>query len=300
VSGTAVLPLDFLWTAPESCPTQAEVVQQLSKAVDGGEKELPPLTARAVVTRDGANWRLELTTEIDGRRGTRLLEAESCEGLSRAATLVLALTFGEGLARRQAEAEARAAEPKPPPPPEPATPPPPSPPPPAEPPRWQLWAASAIGSDPLSDIGPAVATGFSVEPGLLRLGLRLEATFPRSTAFGSSGTEVQSYAFSGGVQACVAPRWGSVQLWGCADTGLTLLQARGEGTARDREATIPLYGAGPALGGAWLFHPDAFLQLGATLRFFFERPELVVQGLAKRRRIHPLTMSGELGAGVRW
>jgi hypothetical protein len=300
VAGTAVLPLDFLWTAPESCPTQAEVVQQLSKAVDVGEKELPPLTARAVVTQDGAVWRLELTTEVDGRRGTRLLEADSCEGLSRAATLVLALTFGEGLARRQAEAEARAAEPTPPPPPEPAKPPPPSPPPPAEPPRWQLWAASAIGTDALGGFGPALAAGLAVRPSLLRLGLRIEATFPRSTPLVGFEGNANSYSFSAGLQACVAPAWSSLQLAACADVGATLLRASGEGTARDQAATIPLYGAGPGFSAAWLFHRHAFLQLGVSSRFFFEHPELVVEGLPQTRRVELSSFSGELGAGARW
>ena len=297
MGGTAVLPLDFIWTAPESCPTQAEVVQQLSKAVDAGDKELPPLAARAVVTQDGANWRLELTTEMDGRRGTRLLEADSCEGLARAATLVLALTFGEGLARRQAEAEARAAQPAPKPP---QPPPEPSKPPPPEPPRWQLWAASAIGSDALGGFGPALAAGLAVRPSLLRLGLRLEATFPRSTPLVGFDGDANGFSFGAGLQACVAPTWNSLQLAACADVGATLLRASGEGTARDQAATIPLYGAGPAFSAAWLFHRHAFLQLGVSSRFFFERPELVVEGLAPTRRVELSSLSGELGAGARW
>lgn len=296
---SAVLPLDFTWTAPDECPTQAEVVQQLSKAVDGADKELPPLTARATVRRDGASWRLELTTAMDGRRGTRLLEADSCEGLSRAATLVLALTFGEGLARRQAEAEARATPAKPPPEPTPAR---PSPPPPHLPERLrlQLWAGTAAGSDPLGGLGPAVVAGFALQPGLLRIGVRLEASLPRSTALIGFNGEVQSHSFSGGLQACAAPGWAAWQVSACADVGATLLRASAQGTARDRSANVPLYGAGPALGATWLLHPHAFVQLGVTSRFFFERPELVVQGLAERRRVEPFTVSGELSAGVRW
>ena len=57
---TLVLYLDFTWTAPDTCPTQAQVVEELSRAVDAGGKELPPLTARATVEHDGATWRLEV------------------------------------------------------------------------------------------------------------------------------------------------------------------------------------------------------------------------------------------------
>ena len=66
--------------APDTCPTRAEVIEELSKAVDPGAKELPPLTARAVVQQDGARWRLELVTEMEGLHGTRQLEADSCAG----------------------------------------------------------------------------------------------------------------------------------------------------------------------------------------------------------------------------
>jgi hypothetical protein len=214
--------------------------------------------------------------------------------------LVLALTLGEGLARRQAEAEARATQPPAPPPALPPTPAPAQAPPKVQPPRWQLWAGTAAGTDPLGGVGPAIAAGFALQPGLLRFGLRLEATFPRSTPLVGFRGEVRSTSFGAGLEACVAPAWGSVQLAACADGGLTALLASGEGTARDSEVSVPLYGAGPAISVEWLFHPRAFLRLGGASRFFFERPELVVQGLAESRHVELLTLSGELGAGVRW
>ena len=197
------LALDFTWTAPDTCPTRAEVVEQLSKAVDSGTKELPPLTARAVVQQDGTTWRLELETELDGRHGTRLLEADSCEGLTRAATLVLALTLGEGLARRQAEAEARAAEPPPPPKPPPPPPKPPAPPPPALPvvPRWSLWAGAGAGTDALGAWGPGLALGAAFKPDLLMIRVGAGATLPRSTALVGSGGNVRSFSVSGDVAA---------------------------------------------------------------------------------------------------
>jgi hypothetical protein len=208
---------------------------------------------------------------------------------------VLALTLGEGLERRrQAEVEARAAAPKP----KAAEPPPP----PAERDEataW-LWAATAAGTDPLGAFGPAVALGFSLQPSLLRLGVRLEATFPRSTPLPGSGGEVQSFSFAAELETCLAPALPPLQLSACASAGITVLEATGQGTARDDRATVPLYAVGPALGAEWLFHPSAFLRLGVAARFYLVRPELVVEDLPQRRRISSASVSGTLGAGVRW
>jgi len=299
--GTLVLHLDFTWTAPDTCPTQAQVVEELSRAVDADGKELPPLSARATVERDGATWRLELSTEMDGVAGTRQLQADSCDGLARAATLVLALTLGEGLARRQqAEAEAKAAPPPPKPAPEPAPPKPPPPPPPPAPSRALVWAAVALGSDPLRALGPGLTLGAAFQPSLLRLGASVATSAPRSTPFAGSGGDLRSFTFSGSLEACLAPKLPPLQLAACANGGLTLLEVEGRGTARDRRASVPLYGLGPSIAAEWVLSKNAFLRLAVVSRFFLKRPELVVEDLPEQKRIAGADASGELGAGVRW
>jgi hypothetical protein len=294
-----VLPLDFTWTAPDTCPTRAEVVEQLSQAVDAGGKELPPLSARAVVTQDGQSWRLQLETEMDGRRGTRLLEADSCEGLSRAATLVLALTLGEGLARRQAEDEARATTPPAP------TPPPPPPKPvataePAEPATLQLRAAAALGTDALGVLGPGWAIGAAYQRALLRVGVKWAGTLPRSTALTDPGVDVRTFGMSFGLEACLAPTLQPLALAVCAEGGLTLLQAKGSGSARDERATLPLSHLGPSVGAQWLLGERAFIGLGLVSHFYLKRPLLLVQGSPSRRRVETASVSAELGGGVRF
>ena len=295
-----MVPFDFSWTAPETCPTRADVVAELSKAVDSGGRELPPLTAHAVVVQDGATWRLELMTEMDGRRGTRLLEADSCEGLARAATLVLALTVGEGLERRrQAEVEARAAPPPPP------KVPPPAPPPAqrrSEPTRMLLSAAVAVGSDPLGTFGPSMMVGIAFQPNLLKFGARVEAALPRSTQFLDSGAggDVQSVSNTFDLQVCLAPTLEPLEFSACALGAVTVLDAEGQGTALDSRANLPLYSIGPSVGASWLLHESAFLELSFLSRFYLARPELVVEGLPQRRQIEPMSVSGLLGGGVRW
>jgi len=273
----------------------------LSKAVDAGGKELPPLSAQAVVQQEGATWHLELTTEMDGRRGTRRLEADSCEGLARAATLVLALTLGEGLARRQqAEVEEQEARALPAPEVSPALEPAPVPTQEPEAFRVLLWAAAVLGSDPLGAFGPAAALGVALQPNLLQIGLRLEGTLPRSTQFAGSGGDVHGFSLTADLQACLAPQLSSIQLAACANAGVTAWSVSGDGTARDSRVLIPLYSLGPSIGARWLVSDNAFLSLGLVSRFFLLRPDLVVEGLPQRRPIETASVSAELGGGVRW
>lgn len=290
-------PLDITWTAPEGCPTLEQVIEELTKAVDPGDKQLPPLMARAIVQQDGATWRLQLLTEIDGRRGVRLLEADSCEGLARASTLVMALALGEGLARReQAEVEASAAPP--PVPPAPSAPPVPAPAP--EPLRALIWLAGGLGTDAVGELGPALSLGAALQPSLLQVGVRLEVTLPRSSALVASGGTLDTSSFTADIATCLAPTLQPVQLAACVHGGFTLLAAKGEGTARDDSALIPLPGVGPSAGLRWLPSENAFLHLGIASRFFLARPQLVVEGISERRRVEAAGVGAELGGGVRW
>jgi hypothetical protein len=278
------------------------VLEQLNKAVDAGGKQLPALSAQAVVQQHGTVWHLDLTTEMDGRRGTRELEADSCDGLARAVTLVLALTLGEGIARRQqAEAEARAAAPEPEPASVEAT---PSVAPPPEPARSlpsYLWAAAGLGTDALGQLGPGAALGFAMQPaGALHLGLRLDATFPRTSGFHTSSSEIRSFSVSGTLQGCLASALPPLLLSGCIDAGVTALRVQGNGSARNDSAWVPLYGAGPSVTARWLFEQRAFVELSFLSRFFLSRPDLVVEGLNEQRRVEVASLAAELGAGVRW
>lgn len=301
-----MLSLDFTWTAPDTCPTRAEVAEQLSRAVDSGGKELPPLRARAVVTHEGAAWRLELETELDGRRGTRLLEADSCEGLARAATLVMALTLGEGLARRQAEEEARAASPPPRPPapaPAPLPPPKPAPPPPA-PARSETRGLAAfslgLGSDPLGELTPTAQLGLAYQPGIVRLAVSFGAGLPQTSDIGTSGVSARAHAFSGGVAACLVPVLPPLRLVACGEAGVTLLRASGRGSELDQSQRVPLYGLGPSLGVEWWLGERALLGVSLTSRFFVKRPELLIEGSPDGRRVEVANAGALLGGGVRW
>jgi hypothetical protein len=111
---------------------------------------------------------------------------------------------------------------------------------------------------------------------------------------------VQSFGFTGELGVCLVPTLAPVQISICGNGGVTLLDVRGQGTARDGSANVPLYGVGPSLGGRWLLGSNAFVNLDLASRFFVQRPELLVDGSVERRRIEAASLDASLGGGVRW
>jgi hypothetical protein len=98
----------------------------------------------------------------------------------------------------------------------------------------------------------------------------------------------------------LAPALPPLRFAACANGGVTLFEVEGRGTARDRHASVPLYGLGPSLAAEWVLSRNAFLRLAVVSRFFLARPELVVEDLPERKRLAAAQVNGELGAGVRW
>jgi hypothetical protein len=119
----AALPLELDWNAPAACPSADEVRSGVERSAVVRPGATPhPLAARAEVEQRAGRWVLRLHTVQDGAEGDRIIQANSCASLTRAAVLVLALALGQGI-----EAEPVAPSASPPTPPSPASPPAPAP-----------------------------------------------------------------------------------------------------------------------------------------------------------------------------
>jgi hypothetical protein len=83
-------PLDLEWVAPSGCPTRDAVLDDVARILGPKKTEAPiaRVSARAVLFRgEDAQWHVVIT--VSG--GERTLEASSCEEVTNAAALVLAL-----------------------------------------------------------------------------------------------------------------------------------------------------------------------------------------------------------------
>ena len=92
-------PLDLEWIAPSGCPSRAKVLDDIARILDRPRTESPlaRVAARAAPFRgEDGRWHVVLTISGDAA-GERTLDASSCEELSNAAELVLALRVDPAL-----------------------------------------------------------------------------------------------------------------------------------------------------------------------------------------------------------
>jgi len=91
------LPLTLEWSAPPDCPSRAQVraeVERIVRARPGFS--LPALSVDAQVLRTRNEYRVHLELTRAGETTRRDFQSESCHALLRAATLTIALSFGDG------------------------------------------------------------------------------------------------------------------------------------------------------------------------------------------------------------
>src|SRR5262249_14255911 len=94
----AALPLELTWTAPPGCATADEIRRELGRIARARPgRTLPRVSADGRIERSGEAFRLTLHTVQSGVHGERSLVAKECRSLEREVTLVLALSFGEGV-----------------------------------------------------------------------------------------------------------------------------------------------------------------------------------------------------------
>jgi len=94
--------LSLTWNAPEQlCPSPAQVARDALELVGPGESRIRKAEATATVTQaEDGSWKVELVTEIDGHKGTRTLDARTCEELADATSLIVALMIDPQTKRR--------------------------------------------------------------------------------------------------------------------------------------------------------------------------------------------------------
>jgi hypothetical protein len=88
-------PIELAWYATDTCPDTVYVLNQAIRLAgpNGSLAYRRGVRARAIVARSPGGFRLELTTETDGSRGHRVLEAPSCRSLADATAMIIALVL---------------------------------------------------------------------------------------------------------------------------------------------------------------------------------------------------------------
>jgi hypothetical protein len=96
-------PIDLEWNAPAECPSRDAVLEDAARVVAKPPEPRSHATVRADVTRDPrGQWHAALSVDADGAHSERVLDAESCQEIARAAALIVAIVV-EGKEPAQAQ-----------------------------------------------------------------------------------------------------------------------------------------------------------------------------------------------------
>lgn len=332
------LPLDLAWEAPPECPTGDAVRAQLARVVRVRSGRTPPhLVAVARVEQQAGRWILHLRTQRDGMAGARQLEAGSCAALVGAATLVLALAFGEGVeladepllleprpsppvrarpdSPPRAEAPPAAAapaapEPVPPPPPEATAPPPdnetiavrarpisPAP----SPWHWALALDGRSSWGPMPNQAFGFGAGLDVGTDRFFANLHLGALPRAEEASAIPQVRARYTVFDGAASGCVragAPT--SVSLAGCVGGRIGALRGTAVGATQNDATTAPLYAVVVAARLEVPIYQAISGQLGFDVATALNRPWFAVHGIGDVHRVPRLTPSAAAGLAVRF
>jgi hypothetical protein len=308
------LPLELDWSGPDGCPTTSDVRSELERIAHAREgAQLSAVTVRGRIEHTRAAYVLKLETVADGLLGTKRLEAARCQDLLAAATLVIALTFGEDIelvAQGTGDPPREAAE-TPPKSSDPSDAPSPTQPAPAASvsalapaPRgrrfgWELGAGARglRGLERSPSLGPYVE--FRAGPRRISGSVSFAAFLPRESRF--EGVDLRSSAVVLSVGTCLAlvERWTRVGVCGLVEGGRVTMSAAP--VLDSREAHAPWYAASPSLELSWMLGAALALRVAAGAAVSLGRPRFVIDGLGT---VHETaTFAPGVGLGVaysRW
>jgi hypothetical protein len=273
------------WNAPAECPTEAEVLAEVARVLDGRRKDRVAVATRVDVERTpSARWRGTISLEIRDARSTRGFEAETCAGIASGAALIIAVTVEGGALPPSSSS------------PPPATAPPDatvatvvktaSPPPPALPSQLVVTTAGVLDTGLMpgtAAAGVEGALGWSRHLPVGRVRALVGAAyFPgRTTAPGSAGEGGQFSLLALSLRVCGAAAFGRFQAGPCLGAEMSRMSASGFGPATRFEEgdASSWWGAGVAGAAAsWSLSPGLAV---------FARGEMVVTAAQQRFVVQP-------------
>lgn len=224
-------PVLLTWNAPAGCPSGAAVRGQVERILGGATNHR--VVARADVTEAApADWSVHLVTDVDGARGERTLDANSCASLANATALIVALAVDPSRARaaQSTMPGARVAHPSAP---ELTAPQ-------SAPPSHTLKVQALVAAGAAFDVGtlPSPAVAGQLALGALFGPLRLEVSgadwfAQRATKDVDGASEgVRIHLFDAALRACVRDRFGlGFELNPCLGASVVVASSDGFGPA---------------------------------------------------------------------
>ncbi len=271
------------WSAPAECPSEAEVEGFVARDLGAIARGRTVVRASGVVSvRSDGRYGVELELDTGAAASSRReLSGVSCDEVSEAAALVVALTI-----RAEAEPAAR---------PEPEQPKEPQRPTVNRHERPYMAAALAldVGSLPKPTVGLALAGGMTFA--WLRVEPALAIYAPGSGDIAGTGEGARFLIGSGQLRACVPFPSSAVWLAPCLGGGVDWVHASGFGADETRStSTFDAFGTGALLGG-WDISPIISARVDVGVVAPLARPTFVVDGEGQVYHRGSVALRSQLG-----
>lgn len=318
LAATPARPAALTWDAPAGCPTADDVLEAVERTLARPDATRAPVTVTArVLGGPGDVWQASLTLAVGGTRTERQFEAESCDAIAAAASLIIA-TAVEDASGAPSEAPSTAAPP--------VTPVPPAsdetkPPPSAEPatatdrpPRFLVMANGVLDwttTSGLPAVGLEAAVGRSWSAGAWRLraigGVDLFPYLrpPVVPELGPVGGHLWQLGVSG--RACVGTTaLAAFEIGPCVGVEVVAMHADSAGGSTTdfatlERATLFWFSLLGSLAASWSVSPSMEVVIEGELVSSLERPTFGLRNDALvEYRIPALAFRGALGIALRF
>jgi hypothetical protein len=222
------------WQAPEGCPSQAQVEEEIASALSHLRGKGPVEVTAQVALREGEpGFKLRVKVTHAGQGGERVLPIDDCDDASRAAALLVALSVEN---------------PPPPPPPPPPLPPPP-------PPKPAPTVILGVGPHVMLGIAPDVSAGVgasvAISYSFWRLSLRGAGFLPKHHTVAGSPVGGAFQLYTAGAFACAGDPGSSLTFYGCLGGRFDHLKGTGFGTGADSSAATQIGSMAAGLTLEW-------------------------------------------------
>jgi hypothetical protein len=276
------------WNSPSDCERADAVEARVEELVGRPLATVEEPNFEVSVVGSGETWTLAIVTEGAGKTSRRELRGRSCDEITDAAAVAMALTIRARAPDSESGTEPTPPEAKP----EPAAPAPraatnvsrPPNTPTARPPRATASAVGGfIGIGTLLDTaalpGPTVGAGLDggVRWEWLRAELQAAAFAPRTATLGDGRSGTFSL-LSGALLACVEPAARTVAVFGCGGFELGRLAGEGHGVTDPVVATMRWTAARLEAGAALKASPALRVAARLGVAVPFERRQFVLDG----------------------
>jgi hypothetical protein len=219
--------LELTWDAPAECP-DAQAVRARVLGFAGAAQAPRQVKAKGTIRpADDTGLMLTLGTEFDGVSGERTLRGVSCDSLTDAAALVLAMIVNPGMALAPPQPEAPSTTPAS-----------------QEPkdraprPVMRVGAYAGLQTGVIEELSPSYMLSLGVAMGRLSFHLMPGLTPPQDVTLPNSQVGGRLWLATVDALGCWSPNLGRVVLRPCLGWNLTRLHGRGRGVAQVRETSV--------------------------------------------------------------